>query len=97
MQRYYKKTKSKQKSQRFYPLYTKIIIYEYSYEYSFCTKDIECAKATNVHSNDWKNEQIRGFYQFVPIKERFIPFCLINNAYLCSRNETNNNVKIIIE
>ncbi len=44
-----------------------------------------------------KNEQIRGFYRFVPIKERFIPFCLINNAYLCSRNETNNNVKIIIE
>ncbi len=33
-----------------------------------------------------KNEQIRGFYRFVPIKERFIPFCLINNAYLCSRN-----------
>lgn len=44
-----------------------------------------------------KNELIRGFYRFVPIKERFIPFCLINNAYLCSRNETNNNVKIIIE
>ena len=44
-----------------------------------------------------KNEQIRVFYRFVPIKERFIPFCLINNAYLCSRNETNNNVKIIIE
>lgn len=44
-----------------------------------------------------KNEQIREFYRFVPIKERFIPFCLINNAYLCSRNETNNNVKIIIE
>ena len=54
MQRYYKKTKSKQKSQRFYPLYTKIIIYEYSYEYSFCTKDIECAKVTNAHSNDWE-------------------------------------------
>ena len=45
-----------------------------------------------------KNEQIRGGgYRFVPIKERFIPFRLINNAYLCSRNETNNNVKIIIE
>lgn len=50
MQRYYKKTKSKQKSQRFYPLNTKIIIYEYS----FCTKDIECAKVTNVHLNDWE-------------------------------------------
>ena len=47
MQSYYKKTKSKQKSQRFYPLYPKIIIYEYC----FCTKDIECAKATNVMKN----------------------------------------------
>ena len=63
----------------------------------FCTKDIECAKVTNIIQMTGKNEQIRGFYRFVPIKERFIPFCLINNAYLCSRNETNNNVKIIIE
>lgn len=60
-------------------------------------KILNVQKVTNVHSNDWENEQIRGFYRFVPIKERFIPFCLINNAYLCSRNETNNNVKIIIE
>lgn len=50
MQSYYKKTKSKQKSQRFYPLYPKIIIYEYC----FRTKDIECAKVTNIHSNDWE-------------------------------------------
>ena len=58
MQRYYKKTKSKQKSQRFYPLYPKIIIYEYSF---FAQKILNVQKQQISIQMTGKNEQIRGF------------------------------------